>query len=324
METLCLEPQYHNALPVNAQFNAYAINDIYENSLLLTSPEAAGQVILPEQPVHFHYRHVTPADMAPWLQSGAEMAPERGFMLDLQRACLILLRRQEYGINQRLILLGLFLEDAADYVATERGHQLGALIKSYNAPTFRARFDEAMRAIQFEPPAYLSLLWDLLGELARRQLLQDTAAETDYRELIRQVFSLNELQEAQRTERTYQDCHQALQTHVQARWPLFMENSLIYAFFERFYPCSLAGGIVHNYWVFVSIYKLFELMLMTLAVVRRDQLHLHESYALLSHMERLQLQPGFTTAVEHYIQPKEEQSLELFNALYDIRELPKD
>ena len=103
-----------------------------------------------------------------------------------------------------------------------------------------------------------------------------------------------------------------------------MENSLIYAFFERFYPCSLAGGIVHNYWVFVSIYKLFELMLMTLAVVRRDQLHLHESYALLSHMERLQLQPGFTTAVEHYIQPKEEQSLELFNALYDIRELPKD
>lgn len=317
METLCLEPGYQDTPPATAQYLAYAVNDIYESSLLLTTPEAAGSIIFPDRPLQFRYRRVSDDALTPWLQTGTELAPERGFMLDLQRSCMLLLRRREYGLNQRLILLGLFLEDAADYVATERGHQLGALIKSYNSPAFRARFDEAMRAIQFEPAAYLGLLWGLLGKLASQHLLTDAQAETDYRELIRQVFSLDALQEAKRTERTYTECHAAFAQAAQ-RWPLLLENHLVYTFFARFYPCSLDGGIVHNYWTFVSIYKLTELALMTLAVVRRDQLHLHETYALLSHVERLQLQPAFRKTVERFIQPKEDASLELFNALYDL------
>ena len=130
MKTLCLEPQYVTEPEPDAHFRSYAVNDIYERALVLLTPAAVGQVILPDQPLHLTSHLVEEESVKSWLQPGAELAPERGYMLDIQRAGIILLRQRGYGLNQRLIMLGLFLEDAVDYVATERGQQLGSLIKS--------------------------------------------------------------------------------------------------------------------------------------------------------------------------------------------------
>lgn len=318
MKTLCLEPQYVTEPEPDAHFRSYAVNDIYERALVLLTPAAVGQVILPDQPLHLTSHLVEEESVKSWLQPGAELAPERGYMLDIQRAGIILLRQRGYGLNQRLIMLGLFLEDAVDYVATERGHQLGALIKSYNSPTFKVRFDEAMRAIAFDACAYTGYLGTLLQRLERQGLLQDKATLADYYDLIRQIFGIGETQEAQQTQRTYRECRKAIQEHVEQRCPYLLENYLIYTFFSHFYPCSLAGGMVHNYWTMVTIYKLCELSLLVLSAVRRDQLHLHDIYDLFAYWERRQLQPEFLPLVEHYVSKRENQSLELFNALYDL------
>ena len=77
---------------------------------------------------------------------------------------------------------------------------------------------------------------------------------------------------------------------------------------------------MHNYWAFITIYKLAELILLTLSAARRDDLQLEDVYEVVAHMERLQLNPQFHATVERYIQDKEDKSLELFNALYDLNQ----
>ena len=321
MKKLCLEPVYSKQPPDGMAWTAYAVNDVFETSLVLTTASAASLVLHPDMPIHFTSQEKDISQLHPWLKPGAELVPERGYMLDLQRSCIILMRKREYGLNQRLILLGLFLEDAADYVATKRGYQLGHLIQSYESPVFKARFHEAAQAIQFAPLSYLTYLWKQIVQLDHRDLLRDDEAKTNYLSLLQHLFGLGQPQvDTAAMERSYRDGHAAYHTFLVDRWPYVMENYLIYSFFERFYPCSLEGGIVHNYWAFMTIYKLAELILLTLSAARRDDLQLEDVYEVVAHMERLQLNPQFHATVERYIQDKEDKSLELFNALYDLNQ----
>lgn len=124
------------------------IHDIYERSLLLSCPHAAGAILPLMTSFRFQTRRLSAEALSPAnqdLPSLQEPLPELSYLLDLQRASLHILSMRRYPMNARLVLLGIFLEDALDSISDGRGYQLGKIIKSYASPFFEARFHEALK-----------------------------------------------------------------------------------------------------------------------------------------------------------------------------------
>lgn len=323
MQTLVYLPDWLPTLsPVPQHLLVYRVHDMYEVSAPLREPGIAKLAVPPEGTVHFIPHPVDDEVLLPYLTAAQTTGPEFSFILDLQRAGAILLRKGKRPIAQRLILLGLFLEDAADYIATERGYQIGKLMQDYASPRFTARFDEALSSLSFSPVAYLEILGGLLQKLADSGLLESESGGISYVHLISQLFGLDGSKDATAQERTYRDAKRAMEANVENLWPELLPNLLRYVYFCRFYPCSVPGGITHNYWVFVLYYKLFELSLLALSLARRERLKLEDVYALMQHLSRRRDASGgrYTAVIEQYIRAREEDSLALFSALYDWKQ----
>jgi len=319
MQTLAYLPDWLAARPAPRRLLVYRVHDMYEVSAPLSEPGIAKLAVPPEGAIHFVPKAMDDAALLPHLVAAQTTGPEFSFILDLQRAGTILLRKVQRPVAQRLILLGLFLEDAADYIATERGYQIGKLMQDYASPRFTARFDEALGNLTFSPSAYFGLLGSLLQRLENNHLLEGGPGGISYVRLISQLFGLDGSKDPASRERTYRDAKRALEANVENRWPELLPNLLSYLYFCRFYPCSVPGDITHNYWVFVLYYKIFELSLLALSLARRERLELDDVYALMQHLALRREGSGgrYTAVIEQYIQPKEEDSLTLFSALYD-------
>ena len=106
----------------------FRIHAVCERSLRLDCPRAAHYVLAASAPFHFESQRLPAAALSPanrQLASLAEPRPEHAFLLDLQRTSLRLLKAQAYPLDARLVLLGIYLEDAVAYIEDGRGYKLG-------------------------------------------------------------------------------------------------------------------------------------------------------------------------------------------------------
>ena len=159
---LCIAPRHVTSFTCRAvpprcpALRDLHLSSLYERSLLLVCPHAAAQVLFFRGKFHFEMNSVPAGSLRPANQDVPtldEPLPELSYILDLQRTCLRILETQKYTIDVRLILLGLYLEDAVDFISDGHGYDLGKIIKSYESPLFAARFDAALRNVKFDPPA---------------------------------------------------------------------------------------------------------------------------------------------------------------------------
>ena len=293
------------------------LSSIYERSLVLTCPYAAAQVLFYQSKFHFEMQSIPAADLHPAnreVPTLSEPLAELSYILDLQRTCLRILETQKYTIDVRLILLGLYLEDAVDFINDGRGYDLGKIIKSYESPLFAARFDAALRNVKFDPLKHLDFLWGIVRTLA------GTAGSPLAREDYAQTASAFHLDvpapDLSQIARAWPVCRRSLEGYVLMPHAKLLENFLLHQFYTELYPCAIPGGLIHNYWVFVLGYKIFELLLTGNASIERQSFSDFEIARLAVRVARLAQTPVGLQAIETALSPQEEDSLGLFNLLF--------
>ena len=296
------------------------IGGIYERSLRLACPAACAHVLF--QTGAFHFQTATlPASRL--LAANAEIPmlseplPEISYLLDLQRTCMKLLTTSRYPLDVRLILLGIYLEDAVDFIEQGQGYELGKIIKSYDSPMFEARFHEALRNISFEPLQHLNFLWGIIKNIAADP--HSPLAREDVSRAAR-AFHLGSTPDLQHIARAFPVCRRSLESYVTIPFPQLLEHFLLHQWFTELYPCAVRGGLIHNYWCFVIAAKVYELLLTGLAAIERQILTSHQIAELTSRAARLPQSPACLAAIEKALAPHEEDSLWMFNTLFHVQE----
>lgn len=293
------------------------IHDVYERSLLLSCPHAASAILPRMTSFRFATRRLpaealSPANKTP--PSLREPRPEHSYLLDLQRASLHILSMHRYPMNARLVLLGIFLEDALEAIEGGHGYHLGKIMKSYASPFFEARFHEALKNIEFEPLAHLDFLVGLLQTLAAEEggpLTSEDLLRT------RHAYHLDEAPDLARLRRTYL-VNRRESGRLTLLLPSVPERLLLHQFYTELYPCACPGGIIHNYWLFVLTWKISELLLTALAAIERDSLSLSAICTLLARTSHLPQNPLSRGHLERALDGKEDDSVRLFRILFDI------
>ena len=240
------------------------VDQLLECSLCLTCPVAAKLVLLQGSPMEFEQveflaKEALDVRFFQW-SKGLVKLPE------LQYAAISLLQDRRFSMDQRLIILGFFLEHIQD---TEDMEKWSDIVRFYASDDIAEQAPEMFRAIRFYPEQYLKAMFSLVealyGEKSNLHIwlegLEDVTRvfgfEGDHIEV--PVSSLLS---------SYEEHYPAAKKELMDHYGHIFENYLVNEFFANMYPFRVEGNLVQNYGVFLLGYKLMEFILVAMKANR--------------------------------------------------------
>ncbi|MBR1646957.1 MAG: flagellin lysine-N-methylase [Selenomonadaceae bacterium] len=244
----------------------------FERSLVLTCPVAAEMILFNEESMQFEFVEVSEKIHSNGEKIGiAPVNTAEGFaehMLEVQIAMISILQERTLSIDQRLILLGFFLDRFDELLTNEtltssdKFDALKKIIAAYESKKFLAQQMPRMLAtIQFDAKKFVGLMLVLLETLYGTD---DFDTNKVLPNLIAKTFGIvpdaNGKVSATAITANYLGLSDKLKD-FSARRATFMENYLVNEMFLNCYPWRHVASIPKNFGVFVATYKLFELLM---------------------------------------------------------------
>ncbi|MBR2519087.1 MAG: flagellin lysine-N-methylase [Selenomonadaceae bacterium] len=244
----------------------------FERSLGLTCPVAAEMILFNEEPMQFEFVKVSEKVHSNGCKIGiAPVNTTEGFaehMLEIQIAMISILQERTLTIDQRLIVLGFFL-DKFDEIITNKNSEssdkfdaLKKLIAAYESKKFLAeQVPHMLATIQFDAKKFVELLLELL-----ETLYGGTKLGSDRKFLVMVAKTLGIVPDAhgQVSAVAIAENYVRLADKLKdffARRSSFLENYLVNELFLNCYPWRHEKSIAKNFGVFVASYKIFELLM---------------------------------------------------------------
>ena len=238
----------------------------FERSLTLTCPVAAKMILFKRSPMKFELIRVTDKvhSRGGKIQSvPVHTAPnfaER--MLELQVAMISILQERTLTIDQRLIVLGFFL-DRLDEISSAAidFDELNKLIAAYESEKFWAEQVPLMlRSVTFDAERFIRLMMKISGVIYGNRNLGD---EQKFINALVNTFRINPNEKnfavvpniAANYERLVDE-----RKIFSEQYASFLENYLVNDLFMNCYPWRFAESIPKNYAMFAITYKVFELL----------------------------------------------------------------
>lgn len=241
----------------------YDFGDFFERSLTLTCPVAAEMILFAKEPMQFELVEVSEKIHS---QNGKivkiPVACGEGLsrrMLEAQIAMLSILQERTLTIDQRLIVLGFFM-DKLDEISTDglNEYALLKLIDAYESKKFLAEQVPIMlQIIQFKPRKFIELILRLFNSLysgTNYKYVRDVA------DVLQIVPDSNNRASVSQITTNYQRLAAAHNKFLND-YSIVLENYLINELLVNCYPWRFKESIVINYAMFITTYKIFELIL---------------------------------------------------------------
>ena len=263
----------------------------FERSLVLTCPVAAEMVLFNEEPMQFEFAEVPEKIHS----NGGKIAispvyTDAGFaehMLEIQVAMISILQERTLSLDQRLIVLGFFLDRFDEIISTHRANasnfddsiaELRKLIAAYESKTFLAEQVPRMLAVvTFDAKKFIKLMLGLLETLyGTDDFDKDKTIINFVAKTLGIVPDANGQVSATAITANYIRLADKLKD-FSARRMTFLENYLVNELFLNAYPWRHEAGIAKNFGVFAANYKLFELL-----VFATEQENFHSNKDLLT------------------------------------------
>lgn len=245
----------------------YMAGELMMMSLTLTCPVAAKQALLPKEPMAFEEVPMTAERRNEIIRRCTGRLSRMGdAFIDVQYGAISILQNRALSIDQRLIVLGFFLDQAGDMVEAGAPEQIETLAAVYTAEDFMYRVPEMLRAIDFRVAEYIKSMFGLI------EALYGKGAEYQGRErpLMYHVVHAFGLEEQEvplaKLVETYQETFRPAQEILLQNFGHIFENYLVNEFFLEHYPQRIVGTLVQNYILFVMTYKLLEFMAVSMAL----------------------------------------------------------
>ena len=235
----------------------------FERSLSLACPVAAEMILFPDEPMAFESVEL-------WEESTAKVGilqspvPQKfiAHFVDLQIAMISILQERTLTIDQRLIVLGFFL-DRLDEIISDGldGDAITKLITAYESKKFLSGQVPLMLAtIRFDAKNFVKAMLSLFEKIYGGKNLSDNEKFLDaFIETLKIFPDTSGKVSVTKIAANYELLADE-RRNFQARYSTFMENFLVNELFLTCFPWKFKESIAKNFGVFVAEYKIFELL----------------------------------------------------------------
>ena len=263
----------------------YLTGDLFMMALTLTCPVAAKLALLPRESMAFEEVPL-PAERRDEMirRSSGRLSRMGDAFIDVQYGAISILQNRALTIDQRLIVLGFFLDQAGDMVEAGKPEQIETLAAVYTADDFMEKVPEMLDAIDFRVVEYVKSMFGLIEALYGK----DAEFHGQERPLMYHVVHAFELEEEEVPLNVlvekYQKTLCSAKEKLHQEFGHIFENYLVNEFFLEHYPQKIMGTFVQNYILFVMNYKLVEFMAASTAVSDEKGLDAETLVKLIGHM----------------------------------------
>ena len=220
------------------------LGNFFERSLALSCPVAAEMILFNPEPMSFEllmseenvFNHKVPIS---YMHVDEKLSAH---VIDIQVAMISILQERTLTIDQRLIVLGFFLDKFDELSGAFDETALIKLISAYESKSFLAEQVPLMiQSTNFNAKKFSDMMTTFATKIPESVILLTKLAEG--------CEQLNDFKKFFVTEHS-----------------TFFENFLVNEIFQNCYPWRFAGSITANFGIFVAKYKIFELMILATAV----------------------------------------------------------
>ena len=221
----------------------------FERALTLTCPLAAQMILFREEPLSFELVEAAEKVFDGKIIVNPLNLDEKisAHVPEIQVAMISILQERTLTINQRLIVLGFFLDRLDEIFSTEPFDDaaLIKLISLYESKKFFVeQVPRMLRVVKFDAKKFAALMFELADKFYGAGKFTDAVSKIAANGAKLKTFKKNFL-----TERA-----------------TFLENFLVNELFINCYPWRFDGSIIRNFGIFVIKYKIFELTLLLAAL----------------------------------------------------------
>ena len=262
------------------------VGNLAERCMTITCPVAAKLILLQRDPMTFEEVPVPEMDFIR-LKLTDEIGHKR---FDVQYGGISILQNRRLRIDQRLIVLGFFLEQADDLLREGKSHQWATLSEIYTSEEFMQEVPSMLQAVKFSPYEYVRAMLGMIESLYGKNA--KFFGRHEYLDYVTETLSLGDTTHASLTvmkDRYLEKCH-PVRAWMLDEFSYLLENYLVNEFFLNVYPFRVHGTCALNYKVFLLTYKLAEFVLVSMASVKERQ---------ISELDIVQFFSDFSNRVDH-------------------------
>lgn len=245
----------------------YSFGDFFERSLSLTCPVVATQVLLPTEPMAFEQVEVSEKIHSNLGRMGIIFAPVPknlySHIFSIQFATISILQERSIPIDGRLIILGFFLDKLSEIISADKLNEIENLTAIYSSENFLKKDAlDIIKNINFDVKEHMRIMFGtfeaIYGENSDfahtdQNLINAFVDTFNLTANENNQISLNFLVEK------YEQLNKLRKT-VEKTFSTVFENYLVNEFFLNLYPFKFKTSIIHNYGIFVTTYKMLELL----------------------------------------------------------------
>lgn len=218
------------------------INGIFERSLTLSCPVAAELALTSTGSMEFELVQKD-FDAEKNALNIPNLPPEvLPYFLEIQLAALAILKKKFFTIDQRLAVLGFFLERAEELINLNQVDGLPKLLKVYKSKKFLIEtMTPIFKQLPFQSREFLKVM--------SSGGIESSFADVDN-------FNFNRFKEFLKTDTNIGG---ELRDKFVKRFEQVFENYLVNEFFMNLYPYRLEKSVVQNFGVYLATYKIIEM-----------------------------------------------------------------
>ena len=218
----------------------------FERSLILSCPVAAELILFEREPMQFEFAevperiHSLGGKFLSQKIEGDDKIKEH--VIEIQAAMISILQERTLTIDQRLIVLGFFVDRLEEILLNFNGNALTKLIAAYESKKFLSEQVPLMiQSVSFDADKFVRLM---------HELFEKTFDEKDSPQ-DKKILALIAESSLLIPDKKF----------FLAEYSTFLENYLVNHWFQDIYPWRFAGSLMQNFAEFVAEYKLLELII---------------------------------------------------------------
>ena len=287
----------------------YLFDNMASGSLTLTCPIARKLLLLGKNPMRLERVQAPLLRDACW---AVQPKMDAGAFRIVQETALALLQQRRYALDDRLALLGFFIDrvDEALGAGTEE-RELSGIAEFYLTPSAA----ELLTYVPFDSAAYMRWLFGWMDEVKRRDwdvLFWGRRADMEEASFnqVAEVYELQGENSLARLEALYAEYRALYREKFLPAHGHVLENYLVNEIFLMAFPCRYEGSLLVDWRLLVARWKLLEFFLIAWVKRYEGDVGEEEVLSLIDCAEHSTMHfPRYTEAWNAYIQAGEQELL---------------
>ena len=248
---------------------SFNLGEFFERSLTLSCPAAAVLALIPEEPMKFEEIEVSEKvhsnnNKISIIWTKNVLPKLTGELKTIQEGAISILQERRLTIDGRLILLGLYLDRLDEILKSGNYDEIEKIIPIYTSEEFlKNDFQKFIETLNFNGENYAKMIFNVLESLYGGENPQYTIEDGKLIDSVKIIFKLHPEENDQDLIKNIVARYEEIGKHMKNfvnQFSTIFENYLVNEFFINLYPFKTDKSIISNYGLFVTIYKLVEIL----------------------------------------------------------------